>query len=152
MTQHGMSARSAERKPSPLFELVCVAGSCGTGRTGLFLRKGYARARGSAKATSSHKIACTVRGEGCGRTSGQRRSTKNADYRPVLCALIYLGRHLSVQQRKPIDLFSRGGIRLIIGVSLRLRSHQSNRYAEPLCHRPTVILENVHVNGRAACQ
>jgi hypothetical protein len=24
MTQHGMSGRSAERKPSPLFELACV--------------------------------------------------------------------------------------------------------------------------------
>ena len=24
MTQHGMSARSAERKPSPLFELACM--------------------------------------------------------------------------------------------------------------------------------
>ena len=24
MTQHGMSARSAERKASPLFELACV--------------------------------------------------------------------------------------------------------------------------------
>ena len=150
----GMSARSAERKPSPLFELVCVAGSCGTGRTGLFLRKGYARAREGAR-RQHLPIKSLVLFEAKGAGVFLRPAALHQKCRlpsGSLCAkLIYAGIY-RCSNEKPIDLFLRGGIRLIIGVSLRLCSHQSNRYAEPLCHRPTVILENAHVNGRTACQ